>query len=113
MPTRRSSRVDGQVRLAAAVKHCLQKCVGAAYIECMQYTIRSIPRDLDDALRRRALAEGRSLNALVTDALRAAEDLGEQPHRDLSWLAGTWDAEGEVDSSLADQRSIDPELWSP
>lgn len=79
----------------------------------MQYTIRSIPRELDDALRRRALAEGRSLNAVVIDALRSAEGLGEQPRRDLSWLAGTWDAEGEVDRALVDQRKIDHELWSP
>ena len=79
----------------------------------MQYTIRSVPQDLDEALRRRAREEGRSLNAVLIDALRSAEGLGGQPRRDLSWLAGTWDAEGEVDRALADQRGIDAELWSP
>jgi plasmid stability protein len=79
----------------------------------MKYTIRSVPQDLDEALRRRAREEGRSLNAVVIDALRSAEGLGAQPRRDLSWLAGTWDAESEVDRAIADQRSIDPERWSP
>ena len=36
---------------------------------CMQYTIRRIPRAVDDAIRERARATGKSLNEAVVDTL--------------------------------------------
>ena len=40
-----------------------------AYTECMQYTIRGIPVAVDNALRDRARAAGKSLNEAAIDAL--------------------------------------------
>jgi len=40
-----------------------------AYNECMQYTIRQVPRNLDEALRRAARERGKSLNEVTIEAL--------------------------------------------
>jgi plasmid stability protein len=79
----------------------------------MQYTIRNIPRDVDQALRRRAREEARSLNEVAVDALRRALGLAEEPvaQRDLKDIQGTWVDDPEIDAALAEQRQIDPELW--
>jgi len=79
----------------------------------MQYTIRNIPRDLDEALRARARMQGRSLNEVALEALRRDVGLaGSQPkRRDLSPFTGSWIEDPEVDRTLADQRSIDEHMW--
>ena len=79
----------------------------------MQYTLRNIPRDVDQALRRLARAEGRSLNEVAVDALRRALGLTEEPvtQRDLQDIVRTWVDDPETDAALAEQRRIDPELW--
>ncbi|MFQ5790106.1 MAG: hypothetical protein ACE5JI_06460 [Acidobacteriota bacterium] len=79
----------------------------------MQYTIRNIPKALDDALRRRAKEEEKSLNEVVVQALARAMGLTRDAvrHRDLSDLAGTWKEDPEFDQAIADQRVIDEELW--
>lgn len=79
----------------------------------MQYTIRNIPRDVDQALRRRAREEARSLNEVAVDALRRALGLAEEPtaQRDLQDIQGTWVDDPETDAALTEQRRIDPELW--
>ena len=57
----------------------------------MQYTLRNIPRELDREIRRKAKAEGKSLNQVAVDLLR--ESLGVGPgagkRRDLSDIAGS------------------------
>lgn len=79
----------------------------------MQYTIRKVPKSLDQALRRRARAEGRSLNEMAIEAL--ARGLGYEQEvrrrRDLSDIAGTWKHDAAVEKALADQDRIDEELW--
>ncbi|HJZ72918.1 MAG TPA: hypothetical protein VKE51_14330 [Vicinamibacterales bacterium] len=79
----------------------------------MQYTIRGIPAAIDDALRQRARADGKSLNEAVVDAL--AEGSGMAGHlrkrRDLSDIAGTWKADKAVESALAAQDVVDADLW--
>ncbi|MEX2213114.1 MAG: hypothetical protein WD768_03235 [Phycisphaeraceae bacterium] len=79
----------------------------------MQYTIRNVPRQIDRALRRKAKAEGKSLNAVAIEALEAALGVSGEPikRRDLSFMAGTWDNDPKVEEALADQRRIDPEMW--
>lgn len=79
----------------------------------MQYTLRNIPPSLDAALRRKARAEGRSLNEVAVEALMRALGLEGEPirHRDLRDVAGTWEADPAVDDALDDQRRVDPELW--
>ncbi|HWL95206.1 MAG TPA: hypothetical protein VNT79_16925 [Phycisphaerae bacterium] len=78
-----------------------------------QYTIRSIPPGVDRALRRKAKAEGKSLNQMVLEALRreAGFDQATQIYTDLDHLIGTWVEDSEFDATLAAQRTIDPDRW--
>ncbi len=79
----------------------------------MQYTIRSIPRHVDRALRERSTREGKSLNEVAIEALERGLDLEGHPvrRRDLGEIAGSWVRDREVDRALDDQRKIDPDLW--
>lgn len=80
----------------------------------MTLTISDLPNELERALRERAAAENKSLDAAAIDAL--ARGLGvnqKQPdkRRDLSFLAQGPPLEPEVLLALEEQRRIDPELW--
>jgi plasmid stability protein len=78
-----------------------------------QYTLRGIPPSVDRALRARARREGRSLNDVAVDALRAAVgEGGSLVHDDLDDLAGTWEEDPAFDAAIEDQRRIDETLWS-
>ena len=79
----------------------------------MQYTIRGIPAVVDDALRARARATGKSLNEVVVDALAAGAGVTAAPRRrrDLGDLAGTWKTDKAVESALAAQDEPDEDLW--
>ena len=84
-----------------------------AYNKCMQYTIRNLPARLDEAIRKRAKEEGKSLNTVAVEALMEAFGLrGSAPsHRDLGSLAGSWVEDPALDEALREQRSIDDEMW--
>ena len=84
-----------------------------AYARCMQYTLRDVPPILDSELRRRAKAEGKSLNAIALEALARGAGLAETPlrQRDLSDIAGTWQEDPEFDRAIAEQDQIDEKLW--
>ncbi len=86
---------------------------GNDYNQCMQYTIRNLPALLDEAIRKRAKEEGKSLNTVAVEALMQAFGLrgGAQVHRDLANLAGTWVEDAAVDEALEAQRGIDDEMW--
>ena len=79
----------------------------------MQYTVRGIPEALDRAIRRRARAEGKSLNEVAVDALADGLGLGGEvvPLRDLSDVVGTWRKEASVEAALAAQDVVDESLW--
>lgn len=79
----------------------------------MQYTLRDIPPTVDAELRRRAKAEGRSLNTVAIEALIRGAGLGETPvrQRDLGDIAGTWQEDPEFDQAIAEQDQIDERLW--
>jgi len=79
----------------------------------MQYTLRDIPPILDSELRRRAKAEGRSLNAIALEALIRGAGLTDTPlrQRDLGDIAGTWQEDPEFDQAIAEQDRIDEKLW--
>jgi hypothetical protein len=64
-------------------------------------------------LRRRAKAEGKSLNTVAIEALVRGSGLGESPirQRDLSDVAGTWHEDHDFDQAIADQDRIDEGLW--
>ena len=79
----------------------------------MQYTIRGIPAVVDDALRARARAAGKSLNEVVVDALTQGAGVTAAPRkrRDLGDVAGTWEPDKAVESALAAQDEPDEDLW--
>lgn len=79
----------------------------------MQYTLRDIPATLDAEIRRRAKAEGKSLNSVAVEALGRGMGLGQTPlrQRDLGDIAGTWQEDPEFDQAIADQDQIDDRLW--
>lgn len=55
----------------------------------IQYTIRSIPRQLDTFLRRQAQASGKSLNQTVLDYIKQATKLDMQSTEDnFDWIIG-------------------------
>jgi hypothetical protein len=79
----------------------------------MQYTIRRIPAALDNALRHRARASGKSLNEAAVDALAEGSGMTGKPRkrRDLRDVAGTWKPDKAVDRALAAQDRIDADIW--
>jgi len=79
----------------------------------MQYTIRGIPAAVDDALRERARADGKSLNETAVDALAEGSGAVRTPRkrRDLDDIAGTWKADKALESALAAQDRVDQDLW--
>lgn len=84
-----------------------------AYNTCMQYTIRNVPNTLDEALRRAAHEQGKSLNEVAIETLaRGAGITAERSRqRDLADIAGTWRKDPAFDSALAAQDTIDTEMW--
>ena len=84
-----------------------------AYNSCMQYTIRNVPDTLDEALRRAAREQGKSLNEVAIEALSRGTGLtGERGRqRDLSDIAGTWRKDPAFEVALAAQDTIDEEMW--
>jgi hypothetical protein len=89
----------------------LDYCV---YMKSMQYTIRQIPSQVDDALRKKARTEGRSLNEIAVEAITMGAGLAETPiaFHDLDSLIGTWKADPEFDEIIRAQDQVDPHLWS-
>jgi hypothetical protein len=79
----------------------------------MQYTIRNVPDRLDDALRRKAREQGKSLNEVMVEALALGAGLGESRcrRRDLGDIAHTWQEDSAFDNALAAQDAIDEDLW--
>jgi hypothetical protein len=79
----------------------------------MQYTIRGIPPALDEAVRERAKAEGKSLNEVAVAALADGLGLGDGDvvRRDLSDVVGTWKRDAAAEAALAAQDRVDEELW--
>lgn len=78
-----------------------------------QFTIRGVPPAVDRALRRKARREGRSLNAVLLDALAAAGavEAGETLHDDLDDLIGTWVEDPGFEAAVEAQDQVDSELW--
>jgi hypothetical protein len=77
----------------------------------MQYTIRNIPKRLDEALRRKAREEHRSLNEVVVETMEQGLGLNGQPriHHDLDWFIGSGAFEPEVIKALEEQDRVLPD----
>ena len=79
----------------------------------VQYTIRGIPRQVDEVLRRKARQRGVSLNQMLVDELCAVGE-GGQPrrYRRIADLGARWRDDPEFDRALSEQRRIDRDLWN-
>lgn len=79
----------------------------------MQCTLRTVPKQLDAEVRRRAHQERKSMNRALLEALARGVGLqGEaQLQRDLSDLAGTWKSDPAFDAAVAEQDKVDEALW--
>jgi plasmid stability protein len=77
-------------------------------------TIRNLDPEADKALREKARREGKSINTVASEILRAGL-LPERKQRfhDLDALAGSWtsDEADRFDASVAHFASIDEEVW--
>ena len=79
----------------------------------MQYTVRNIPDALDAELRERAREQKKSLNKVALETLARGLGLSKETvrYRNLNDVAGSWKEDPAFDQAIADQDTIDPELW--
>lgn len=81
--------------------------------DSIQYTVRGIPPEVDQALRRKAHEKKISLNRLLVEELVEATGLSqERKYRSLETVAGSWKDDPELDRILEEQRQIDWSLWN-
>lgn len=77
----------------------------------IQYTVRNVPSDVDNALRLRAKKNKQSFNATVVQALRKSTASTNDSEGDLDWFYGSGGlSQAELDA-FADQRVIDKNAW--
>ncbi|MFA7567088.1 MAG: hypothetical protein WCY01_08695 [Alkalispirochaeta sp.] len=78
-----------------------------------QYTIRNVPGSIDRELREWARKNGMSLNEAAIETLRRGLGIAEEAvvYDDLDDLAGTWKQDEVFDQAIADQDTVDPDLW--
>jgi hypothetical protein len=79
----------------------------------MQYTIRNIPKAVDEALRRRAKRERKALNQVAVEALTEGLGVPPQgaPRRSVRDLMGARPRDAALEAALDAQRRVEPELW--
>lgn len=82
-------------------------------MKAKQYTIRNVPRLVDQVLRQKAAARGTSMNELLLGALAREAGVGAKAavHSDLDALIGSWVADPAVDEALREQRKVNPDDW--
>ena len=78
--------------------------------EPVQYTIRGVPAEVDQALRKKAAQLKRSLNQIVVEELTRAT-IGRTSKADFSGLVGQWTPDTAFDDVIASQRQIDWDKW--
>jgi plasmid stability protein len=76
-----------------------------------QLTVRNVPVEAVEGLRRRARREGKSLNAVLVDALTRDVIGPERVHGDLDALAGAWRRDPAFEEALAAQDRVDEAMW--
>ena len=80
-------------------------------------TLRNLPPNLDRRIRQRARQKRVSMNkaviALLEEHLGLEQKESAAEYHDLDALCGRWTKEeaGAFDRALAEQRTIDPDLW--
>lgn len=77
-----------------------------------QLTIRNVPDDIAQRLKRLSQEEATSVNALVLEILRRAVGLEERRQRLERYATWTQEDLEEFEAALSAQRVIDDRLWS-
>ena len=78
-----------------------------------QYTIRNVPENVDQALRRESKKEGLSMNQLLLNTLKKETGLSDKEikNHDLDWISSSWVSDKSCEKALKDQRVIDSSMW--
>ncbi len=76
----------------------------------IQYTVRGVPPEVDQALRRKAVRRKLSLNQVIVEELTAGTT-GLRKRADFHDVAGQWTPDPAFDEIIATQRQIDPDKW--
>lgn len=78
-----------------------------------QYTVRNIPANIDQSLRARAKASGKSLNEVLVEALTIGAGMAVVPSRDFSSVIGSLSRKeaSDLNAEIREQRKIDPRIW--
>lgn len=76
-------------------------------------TVRNVPEELHEALKREKDRRGRSLNQTVLDLLRQRLAMGTTRSNGLARLAGSWSEEEfqQFEEAVAPFERVDEELW--
>ena len=79
----------------------------------IQYTIRNVPKEVDEALRLKAKKNKQSFNTTVLDTLTKSTITGDnKPKTNLDWFYGSSDIGKEELEAFAAQRVVDKESWN-
>ncbi|HET9173783.1 MAG TPA: hypothetical protein VFN56_00710 [Candidatus Saccharimonadales bacterium] len=74
----------------------------------IQYTIRAIPKNLDNFLRRQAKLQGKSLNQTVLDYIQQATKLDlQQSDEDFDWIIGADTMDNDSLQAIAELKAAD------
>ena len=75
--------------------------------------IRSVPVEVNEAVREYSVREDCPLNQAVLDAPRKGSGAGTEKivHHDLDFMAGTWISDEECEAALEQFNRIDEEMW--
>lgn len=76
-------------------------------------TVRNVPEELHDALKREKNRRGTSLNQTVIDLLKQRLGVGTSRSNGLGKLAGNWgeDEFRRFEEAIEPFERVDPELW--
>lgn len=78
----------------------------------IQYTVRGVPPEVDQALRKKARERRVSLNRLLVEELSSLSGAeGGRQYRSLKELTSRWKEDPEFDRVIEEQRRIDWKLW--
>ena len=82
-------------------------------MECMQYTVRGVPRYLDQEIRGFAACQAKSLNQILIEVLCAGLGVFKKVPKnpELMELVGSWVENEETEKAFASMRTIDEDLW--
>ncbi|MCY3804263.1 MAG: hypothetical protein OXF85_00040 [Candidatus Saccharibacteria bacterium] len=81
----------------------------------LQYTIRNIPPDVDQIIRKRAQRTGKSFNTTVIEALTiqtlGSTDIKKAKKNIFTRLQGINSLDDNFDQAIKEQSEIDDKLW--